>query len=315
MSLLQVYYGYAEEDQALVGELDKHLAPLRRQELIQTWDRHDALPGTDQAVWSEEKLNRADIILLFISSSFLASPTCSMVVERAMQRHAVRAAQVIPVLLLPCRWQQEKLSRLKPLPRSELPVKKWRDRNEGWLDVVSGLMLVIGELSRVHVERSLPPEIVARRILASLEISRATFQIQCKLRDQLRLDMVDRLAIQDWRQHEEFFVSHYGAMTQEERFQFEAIRRMTEKLREENQAVLDMLAASPTLLDSVHRLAALREHLERWLRKYQDDFVSTPERCLCYTGVSEGYPFPAGIEGELEVWIASRGATPQRSEP
>lgn len=47
LSPISLFYAYAHEDEALRGELEKHLRLLQHQGLISTWhDRHIA-PGAD----------------------------------------------------------------------------------------------------------------------------------------------------------------------------------------------------------------------------------------------------------------------------
>ncbi len=68
-----LFLSYAQEDEALRAQLEKHLRLLQRQGLISTWHDRLILAGSNQAQEIENQLNMASIILLLISADFLAS--------------------------------------------------------------------------------------------------------------------------------------------------------------------------------------------------------------------------------------------------
>ena len=73
---IEVFYSYSHKDERLRDELDKHLAILKRQGVIQGW--HDRRIG-DGKEWEGEidaHLNTAHVILLLVSADFLASDYC-----------------------------------------------------------------------------------------------------------------------------------------------------------------------------------------------------------------------------------------------
>src|SRR5512142_2681104 len=70
---VQIFLSYAHEDRPLVEKLEKHLAPLKRLEMLSTWSDQEIRPGGD---WEHEisgEIARSDIVLLFVSSDYLAS--------------------------------------------------------------------------------------------------------------------------------------------------------------------------------------------------------------------------------------------------
>ncbi len=112
------FYSYLHKDEKLCAKLENHLAILRREGLIETWHDRKIGPGTEWAGAIDEHLNEADIILLLVSSDFLASDYCSDVeVVRAMERHKAGEACVIPVILRPCDWGHTPFAKLQALPK------------------------------------------------------------------------------------------------------------------------------------------------------------------------------------------------------
>src|SRR5437588_8932883 len=103
---VEVFISYAHRDKQLVDELKKSLKPLQREKTIDFWYDEEIRPG---AAWEQEVdkyMNEADIILLLISPDFMNSDYCySIEMKRALERHALGEARVIPVLLRPVYWQ------------------------------------------------------------------------------------------------------------------------------------------------------------------------------------------------------------------
>jgi hypothetical protein len=88
----------------------------------------------DRAI--SEHLNRAGIILLLVSSDFLASGYCwDVEIKRAMDRHEKGEARVIPVILRPVNWQPAPFGKLQALPRDGKAVVQCSNRDEAFMDV------------------------------------------------------------------------------------------------------------------------------------------------------------------------------------
>src|SRR2546423_49301 len=103
---VQVFYSYAHEDERLLHKLNGHLSSLRREDKIAIWYDRDIRAGSDWEHSIDAHLNTADIILLLISSDFIASDYCySVEVQRALERHHMGEACVIPIILKPVDWQ------------------------------------------------------------------------------------------------------------------------------------------------------------------------------------------------------------------
>ena len=111
---IRLFYSYSHKDEALRDELEEHLALLKRQGYIVGW--HDRRIGAGEE-WRDQldkNLEEAQIILLLISSSFLASDYCSDIeTKRALDRHDKGEAKVIPVLLRAVDWEGAPFARLQ----------------------------------------------------------------------------------------------------------------------------------------------------------------------------------------------------------
>lgn len=145
---LTLFISYAHEDESFRRDLDKSLASLKREGLVEEWYDRMIKAGQD---WDKEihaKLDQSHIILLLISPDFMASQYCNEVeTKRAMQKHEMGTARVIPVLLRPADWQGAPFSKLQATPTEARPISEWNDRDAAYLDVVQHLRTVCRELT------------------------------------------------------------------------------------------------------------------------------------------------------------------------
>ena len=72
-SAVEVFYSYSHADETLRNALEKHLKALQRQGLITQWHDRRIDAGTEWAHAIDTHLNTAALILLLISSDFIAS--------------------------------------------------------------------------------------------------------------------------------------------------------------------------------------------------------------------------------------------------
>ena len=149
---IEVFFSYSHKDEELRNELKKHLSILKRQGVITGW--HDRRIGAGKE-WEGEidaHLNTAYIILLLISSDFLASDYCYDVeMKRAMERHEAGEARVIPIILRSCDWRGAPFGKLQALPKDTKPVTSWTNQDEAFTDVARGIRAAVEDLAGLSV--------------------------------------------------------------------------------------------------------------------------------------------------------------------
>lgn len=140
----KVFFSYSRHDQEMLEEFQAHLALLRKQGVIDTWNDRDILPGEEWDNEIKQRLAEAEIILLLVSSNFLATDYIWMVeITEAMKRHERKEARVIPIILRACHWETAPFGNLNALPPKGKPVSSYSNRDEAWLQVVEGIKRVI----------------------------------------------------------------------------------------------------------------------------------------------------------------------------
>ncbi|WP_437767623.1 TIR domain-containing protein [Sorangium sp. So ce281] len=144
---IRLFFSYSHKDEALRDELETHLALLEREGLLDSWHDRRIAAGDAWADRIDRNLEAADVVLLLVSASFLASDSCiDHEMRRALERHDAGQARVIPVLLRPTDWHSAPFARLQALPTNGKPVTLWENRDEAWTDVVKSIRRAVSEL-------------------------------------------------------------------------------------------------------------------------------------------------------------------------
>lgn len=149
---IEVFFSYAHEDEELRDRLARHLSLLERQQVIRAWHDRDITGGAEWQQTIEQQLNSAQIILLLVSSDFIASDFCwSVELERAMQRHEEGAARVIPIILRAVDWRGAPFSKLGAFPKDGKPITSWNNQDEAFADIAEGIRRAVESFKKPHI--------------------------------------------------------------------------------------------------------------------------------------------------------------------
>jgi len=174
---VKIFFCYAHEDEALLNKLKTHLKPLQRKGLIDVWYDRDISAGT---VWEQqikEQLNIAQIILLLVSPDFMDSDYCyGIEMQRALERHELGEARVIPIILRHVYWQ-DVLGDLQALPTDAKPIKSWSDLDEALYNVAEGIRTVVKQLTA-------PPPFVSPAVPGEMKQEIATPSVRTPIAQQ-----------------------------------------------------------------------------------------------------------------------------------
>jgi hypothetical protein len=142
--MAKVFFSYSHDDEAFRDRLEKHLALLQRQGLIESWHDRRILAGSviDDAI--SEQLEAAEIILLLVSASFIASNYCySKEMALALERHNEGAATVVPVIVSPCDWHSAPFGSLLAAPKDGKAVALWTNHDEAYADIARQVRAIV----------------------------------------------------------------------------------------------------------------------------------------------------------------------------
>lgn len=140
----KIFLSYSHKDRKLFQSVHEHLSPLKREGLVAIWSDIELAAGSCLVAEITEQLDSAQIIILLISSSFMASDfCCCREMSRALDRQEAGLATVIPVILRPCNWQASPFAKLVALPRDAKPVTTWGNRDSALADVAASVRKVL----------------------------------------------------------------------------------------------------------------------------------------------------------------------------
>lgn len=140
-----IFISYTHEDERYKKELEQHLSPLLLLARVSTWNDRDLKVGSFLFEEIRSKIEQCDIILLLISSSYLASSSCQNEMQVALSRHKSGISICVPVIVRPCRWDLLPLGDILAAPEDGHAVSVASDRDIAWVDVVSSLTKLIGK--------------------------------------------------------------------------------------------------------------------------------------------------------------------------
>ncbi len=144
---VELFISYSHKDEALRDELETHLAILKRQGAIETWHDRKIGAGTEWANQIDDNLKKADIILLLISSYFLASDYCyDIELKLAMERHEAGEALVVPIILRPVDWSGAPFGKLQAFPKDAKAITTWTNQHEAFMNVAQGIRTAVERL-------------------------------------------------------------------------------------------------------------------------------------------------------------------------
>src|SRR5262249_20954879 len=142
-----IFISYSRRDAKVKDELLRHLAPLRRQYDIHTWSDSDIPPAADWRQAIQEGMERASLVVLLISSNFLASDFCMDVeLSECVRARSDRGLRLVAVIVSDCFWQGvPDIERYQVLPRDAMPIKSRtsRSREGTWVSIVKEIVQLL----------------------------------------------------------------------------------------------------------------------------------------------------------------------------
>lgn len=150
-----LFISYAHRDEAFLQELLAYLQPLVDASLIDVWHDRRMIAGDDIFPSIEVAQDRARIVLLLVSDSFISSVECAREMWRALEKREKGGAVVVPVILRRCDWRAAPFAKLNALPTDGAPIDSAQNREQACLEVVQGV--------RTLAERFVLKDVSARR--------------------------------------------------------------------------------------------------------------------------------------------------------
>ena len=160
MGAVRIFYSYCHGDAEEKKQMDKHLAILKKNGIVETWHDEEILPGENWQKQINQNLESAEIVLFLISSRFLDSPNCIGELQETNKNGKV----IIPIILGRCAWEDftfndgTRLGETQAIPHKAgklTPISQWEDKDEAWHSVYEDLKNVCKEMilnEKIHIK-------------------------------------------------------------------------------------------------------------------------------------------------------------------
>jgi internalin A len=151
---LRVFISYAHSDHKYLENFRQNLAVLKNAGLIESWGDWEIRGGEDWDQTIRDELRQAEIVVLLLSTPFLASKYIQgQEVKLALERRKEGKAQIVPVLVENCGWEgHAQLSKLQIVPNEKGKLKTIvgfkPNQRAGWSSVENALKKVITQIAK-----------------------------------------------------------------------------------------------------------------------------------------------------------------------
>jgi len=151
---LNIFICYARNDAEVLAELKKHLKSLDGKYPLRVWTDNEIVPGEEWNKKIQKRLETADVFVLLLSPSFLASEyILNVELEKAFERHETGKVTIVPVVSKACNWKSNnQLSSLQALPGNGDAVSKYPDTDAAYVEVVTGIERTIKNIYEDKVD-------------------------------------------------------------------------------------------------------------------------------------------------------------------
>lgn len=134
--MTRIFISSSRDDIHYRDALVRHLRAIQVAGLISIWHDGEILPGQDWKATIDAELHRAEIILLLVSASFLASDSCqALEFTPALRRWEENQVIIVPIIVRSCDWEVSSIGRFQGLPSNGQPVAAWPHPDDAWTDI------------------------------------------------------------------------------------------------------------------------------------------------------------------------------------
>lgn len=136
---MKMFISYCHEDSIYCSKLQKHLTTLCEEYDIEIEIDENILPGEKFKQKILEGLDKSQIVLLLMSTNYLASAACREEMKIAMKNMETKETSVIPIIVSDCDWQKSEVGEQIALPHDGKAISNWENEDSAYSNIVKGL--------------------------------------------------------------------------------------------------------------------------------------------------------------------------------
>ncbi|MEE2921483.1 MAG: toll/interleukin-1 receptor domain-containing protein [Pseudomonadota bacterium] len=158
---MKAFISYSHVDEHYVERLQKHLAMLKREGLIESFYDRNIHVGDPLDEEISRNLADSEIFIAVVSPDFIASDYCyERELATALELHKAGRIRVVSVIVEPCEWQQSPLGGFLVAPKDGKSIAEWENENAALLNATSEIRRIAEAFSSrqpaTSSEKSLP---------------------------------------------------------------------------------------------------------------------------------------------------------------
>jgi hypothetical protein len=134
---VKVFVSCAAKDEEHKAALLKHLRALG--DRVELWNARMITAGNHREETIEARLRWAELVLLLVSSDYLADAQT----HQEMAHAIAQQKQVVPVFVRPVDLKGTVIEGMEMLPHGMMPVTLWPSPDEAWLSVATGIRGIV----------------------------------------------------------------------------------------------------------------------------------------------------------------------------
>ena len=145
---MKAFISYSHKDEDYLKLLHRHLAQLKRDNLIDAWTDEKILAGDNLKNEISSSLDMAQLFIALLSPDYISSSYCyekEFTTAQTMQDSG--KLTIVPVVLEPCDWKSTPFAQYKALPKDGKPVSDWSNENNAMLDVIQNIRKLVSGYS------------------------------------------------------------------------------------------------------------------------------------------------------------------------
>ena len=141
---MKAFISYSHGNTGILLMLHKHLAQLKRDQLIHTWTDEDIAAGTQLNSAISSALAKAQLFIALLSPEYINSNYCyDKEFQKALEMQKEGKLVIIPIIIEPCDWLNTPFRDFKALPKDGKPISEWSNANTAFLDIVQNIRKLI----------------------------------------------------------------------------------------------------------------------------------------------------------------------------
>ncbi|SFI58588.1 toll/interleukin-1 receptor domain-containing protein [Caulobacter sp. UNC279MFTsu5.1] len=141
----RIFISYTHVDETFREALDKHLSPLLLLGRAEAWHDRHLMAGARLYEKIQGNIEAAHIILMLISSDYLASKSCQSEMSAAMRRSEGGSAVAIPIIVRDCNWTILPIGTLLAANKDGIPINSQPDLDVAWTQVAKKIGEIVNE--------------------------------------------------------------------------------------------------------------------------------------------------------------------------